>query len=165
MYERRSLNFSGLGGGFAPRHLSRYASPVDAMITKEQVMPLFLRACPSFTAKWEEHRAYYDNEDLLYIDLGEFAHHLIELHKTNQTEELPAVFDVIEKLHIEGEAYVKEAATIGMLEAIQNVAGNNGINPEEFTCYLKPESAKWWRELNDFWNGEIQYVGANQSKA
>ena len=24
-YQRRPLNFSGLGGGFAPRHLSRWA--------------------------------------------------------------------------------------------------------------------------------------------
>jgi hypothetical protein len=137
----------------------------DVMITKEQVMLLLLEACPSFTEKWEEHRAFYDDEDLLYVDLGEFAHHLVELHKTNQTSEFPAVFDVIERLHLEGDAYVKEAATIGMLEGIQNVAGNTGANPEVFVQYLKPESAKWWRQLNDFWDGKIPNVGATENEA
>jgi len=133
----------------------------DVMITKEQVVPLLLEACPSFTEKWEEYSAFYGNEYLLYIDFGECAHHLVELHKANRTDEFPAVFEVIERLHLEGDAYVKEAATIGMLEGIQNVAGNNGINPEEFCRYLKPESAKWWRQLNEFWEGKIPFVGSS----
>jgi hypothetical protein len=135
------------------------------MITKEQVMPLFLEACPSFTQKWEEHRAFYEDEDLLYVDLGEFAHHLVELHKYSRTAEFPAVFGVIERLHLEGDAYVKEAATIGMLEGIHNVAGNSGVEPEEFFQYLKPESAKWWRQLNNFWEGKIPYVGSSPNEA
>jgi hypothetical protein len=137
----------------------------DMQITKEQVMPLLLEACPSFTERWEEHRAFYDDEDLLYIDLGEFAHHLVKLHKTNQTGEFPAVFDVIERLHLDGDDYVREAATIGMLEGIQNVAGNLDVDPEVFAPYLKPESAKWWRQLNDFWDGKILNVGATENEA
>jgi hypothetical protein len=137
----------------------------DAMITKEQVMPLFLEACPSFNEKLKEHRAFYEDDDLLYPELGEFAHHLVELHKANRTEGFPAVFEVVERLHLEGDAYVKEAATIGMLEGIQNVAGNSGVNPEEFFRYLKPESAKWWRQLNDFWEGQIPFVGSPPHEA
>jgi hypothetical protein len=124
------------------------------MITKEQVMPLLLNACPSFSARWEEHRAFYEDEQLLYIDLGEFAHHLIELQKTNRIEEFEAVFDVIERMHLEGDDYVNEAATIGMLESIQNVAGNSGIDPEQFAKYLKAESARRWRQLNNFWEAK-----------
>jgi hypothetical protein len=134
-------------------------------ITKEQVMPLLLAACPSFTEKWEEHHAFYDGEDLLYVDFGEFAHHLVELHKTNRVGELPAAFEIIERLHLEGDDYVKEAATIGMLEGIQNVAGNLNVDPEVFAVYLKPESAKWWRQLNKFWQGKIPYVGATINEA
>jgi hypothetical protein len=51
-----------------------------------------------------------------------------------------------------------------MLEGIQNVAGSSGVNPEDFSCYLKPESAKW-RQLNAFWNGKMPYVGATQNEA
>lgn len=135
------------------------------MMTKEQVMPLLLNACPSFSKKWEEHRALYEDEELLYVDLGEFAHHLVELLTTNCTEEFPAVFEIIERMHLEGDPYVKEAATIGMLEGIQNVAGNSGVEPERFVAYLKPESLKWWRQLNDFWQAKIPYVGATIDEA
>jgi hypothetical protein len=135
------------------------------MITKEQVMPLLLNACPSFSKRWEEHRAFYEDEELLYVDLGEFAHHLVELLKANHTEEFPTVFEIIERLHLEGDHYVKEAATIGMLESIQNVAGNSGVEPDEFVEYLKPQSVKWWRQLNDFWNAKIPYVGATIDEA
>jgi hypothetical protein len=114
-------------------------------------MPLLLTACPSFSERWEEHRAFYEDEQLLYIDLGEFAHHLVELQKANRIQEFGGVFDVIERMHLEGDEYVKEAATIGMLESIQNVAGNSGSDPEEFAKYLKAESAKRWRQLNRFW--------------
>src|SRR5882724_6209517 len=95
------------------------------MIRREQVMPLLLNACPSFSKRWEGHRAIYEDEELLYVDLGEFAHHLVELLKSNCTEEFAAVFEIIERMHLEGDHYVKEAATIGMLEGIQNVAGNS----------------------------------------
>ena len=79
----------------------------------------------------------------------------MELQRTHRIEEFPAVFDVIERLHLEGDPYVKEAATIGALEGIQNVAGNTGVDPDEFVQYLQPESAKRWQELNDFWNAKI----------
>lgn len=129
------------------------------MITKEQVIiPLFLEACPSFTEKCKEHCAFSEDEDLLYVDLGEFTHHLVELHQADRKDEFPAVFEVIGRLHLEGDAYVRETATIGMLEGIQNAAGNSGVNPEEVSVYLKPESVKWWQQLNNFWNGEIGYV-------
>jgi hypothetical protein len=128
-------------------------------------MPLFLEACPSFGEKWEEHRAFKADEQLLYVDMGEFAHHLVELHKSNQTTEFPRVFDIIERLHIDGDHYVKEAATIGMLEGIQNVASNNGVDRRVFVPYLGKESLKWWRQLNDFWQAKIPYVGATIDEA
>jgi hypothetical protein len=134
------------------------------MITKEQVIPLLLNASPSFTERWKAHRAFYE-EELLYPGLGEFAHHLVELHKANRIDEFPAVFNVIERMHLEGGHNVREAATIGMLEGIQNVAGNSGIEPEEFVQYLEPESLKWWRQLNDFWKPKIAYVGATIDEA
>jgi hypothetical protein len=129
------------------------------MITKDEVILLLLNACPSFAGPWEA-LCEEDPERLLYIDLGEFARHLIGLHRSGQIAEFPAVFSEIERLHIEGDSYVKEAATIGLLEGIQNNAGHADLDPEEFVVYLRPESAKWWRQLNAFWDGRIPYVGA-----
>ena len=110
------------------------------MIKKDQVMPLLLEACPSFSGKWKEHLAFYEPEDetLLYLDLGEFAHHLVELHKSGSIEEFQTVFQIVDRLHLEGDHFVKEATTIGLLEDIQNVAGNTGIEPEEFLQYFGP---------------------------
>ena len=125
------------------------------MITKEQVMPLLLDACPSFTEKWQKHLAYWDGKNLLYNDLSEFNAHLFELHKNKQVEEFPEVFDVVEKLHLEGDDHVKEAATIGLLEGIQNAASH----AEDFVQYLGTESEKRWFQLNDFWQGRIPSVG------
>lgn len=66
----------------------------------------------------------------------------------------------IERLHVEGDKIVQEAATIGLLEGIQNVWGNSKLDPEQFATYLLPESRKWWEQLKLFWAGKIPYVGA-----
>ncbi len=125
------------------------------------MLQMLVKACPSFAEKWEEHNIEYaDEEDFLpYVALGELADHLIHLHDKGNVDEVESVFAVVERLHIDGEHYVQEAATIGLLESIQNVIGNRNRDPEIFRNYLLPVSAKWWDQLNLFWNGEIKYVG------
>lgn len=122
------------------------------MIVKDQIMPLLREACPSC-------RGPFDDADLLYVELGNFARHLLKLHLEERSEEFEAVARVIERLHIEGDAYVREAATIGLLEAVQNAWANQGTDPEVFGQHLLPESRKWWQSLNDFWDGKIKFVG------
>jgi hypothetical protein len=119
---------------------------------------MLLEACPSFRTAWEGHLR--DNgEEILYVALGDFARHLLDLFSAGKTEAFPSVGQVIERLHVEGDAYVREAATIGLLEGIQNVWGNNNIDPELFVPYLLPESIRWWKSLNKFWAGESRHVG------
>ncbi|MDQ0887883.1 hypothetical protein QFZ81_002971 [Paenibacillus sp. V4I9] len=135
---------------------------MEYQIKKQQVMKLLLQACPSYQERWKvyfEDNYGDDDEPLLYVDLGDFAHHLIDLYKTNKLEEFPEIFQVIEQLHVNGDEYVKEAATIGLLEAIQNVSSNSNLNPKLFITYLNPESLKWWNHLNDFWEGKTNFVG------
>ncbi len=119
---------------------------------------MIAETCPTFADKWEEHKKDYADEKnyLPYVALGEFARHLIELEKQNQTSEFESIFKLVEKFHTEGEHYVREAATIGLLESLQN---NLGIDEKRFVKYLKPETLKWWNELNKFWNGENKFVG------
>jgi hypothetical protein len=139
-------------------HGERYGARIE-MIEKEQVMGLLLGASPSFVENWDRHVSdpTYD-EELLYVHLGEFAQHLVDLMKEGKTEEFQAIFDVVERLHLEGDPYVREATTIGLLEAIQNVAGDNNLAPEAFHPYLGPESKHWWERLNEFWSGEGNHV-------
>ena len=92
-------------------------------IHREEVMPLVLQACPSFAGRWREYISsdIYQPE-LLYAHLGQLAHHLCALLRICDDSEFSAVFSLIERLCTEGDDYVKEAATIGLLEDIQNAA-------------------------------------------
>ncbi len=118
-------------------------------------MSLLLGVCPSFEGPWREYVSgpAYDS-NLIYLHLGEFARHLVELMVHGTTSELEAVFDVTERLLLEGDIHVRRAVTVGLLEGIQNVSGSR-IDPERFAPHLKPESARRWQLLNDSWNGDI----------
>lgn len=71
---------------------------------------------------------------------------------------------MIEDFHTDGDDYVKEYATIGILEGIQNVWGNNDTDPENFAKFLLPISKQYWDSLNKFWNGEVPIVGSDIEK-
>ncbi|WEK56090.1 MAG: hypothetical protein P0Y55_08595 [Candidatus Cohnella colombiensis] len=132
------------------------------MIEKHQVMNLLIKACPSFEKSWKQYIAetYEDGEEQLpYIDMIYFIQHLIELYKQNNTEEFRDIFEVVELMHSDGSDYVKEVATIGFFETLQNQLSNNNIDIDEFKSYLIPLSNTWWNHLLDFWNGKMEYVG------
>ena len=125
------------------------------MIGKNNMMPVLNEACPSFAPKWEEFQNKWRKEadDLpLYIVLGDLARHLIGMVERGEVAGLPAVFAAIERLHVEGDHYVREAATVGLLEDLQNlILHSGGTDPEQFRPYFGPATAKWWDKLYGFW--------------
>jgi hypothetical protein len=127
------------------------------MIEQHEAMPLLVEACPSFTEEWLEHMQEHEN-DLLYVAAGSFAHHLLALYQEINVSSFPAVAAAIERLHIEGSPWVKEFATTGVLESIQNVWSHSPINPERFALFLLPEGRRWWDGLNNFWSGTAPQV-------
>jgi hypothetical protein len=133
------------------------------VITPEQLNSVLLEACPSFA---EPYRASLETwgDDLPSAIRSDFVHHLLELQQQNRREEFPAVARAIERLHVEGDDEVRETATIGILESIQNIWGNNGADPADFCRFLLPKSRRWWDELNAFWRGERHYVGEGLQK-
>jgi hypothetical protein len=124
------------------------------MITENQLVKILMTTFPSFVPD-------DDFIDLPYVVLGDFARFLLEAFQRNDETLLNKAAMLIERLHLEGDGYVKEAATIGLLEGIQNTWGDLGVEPEEFEPYLLPESRLWWKSLNRFWNKEIPHVGAD----
>jgi len=130
------------------------------VITKHQMFEPMLSACPSFEPTWREFAQDAErspNEDpLYYVLLGDLARHLLALQAAGSTDELPAVFEVVERWHTEGDYYVKEAATIGLLEGIQNNASHRDFDTGVFETWLKPETKKWWLKLNRYWDGDIE---------
>lgn len=129
------------------------------MIDKEEMFELVLKACPSFKHAWKEFLDdWKDEDDLpLYLALGDLSRHISSLVEARQDSELEKLFEVVECWHTEGSPYVKEAATIGLLEGLQ---GESNAASIEF--YLLPESKKWWGKVSEFWkNGKpIGYKSA-----
>ena len=124
------------------------------MLARDDMMGVILDACPSFAPQW---RAFLDEwreetEVPLYLALGDLARHLIELVERGETGELPAAFRVVERWHTEGDEYVRTAATVGLLEGLQNLnLHEHGTDPAQFRAMLGPESRRCWDELAADW--------------
>ncbi len=119
----------------------------EEMIRREQVHELLVEACPTFSPD-------LSLEDNLYELLGEFGHHLLELYNRDQSTSFSKIGALTEKLHIEGDDFVKTAATIGFLESLQNIWLNASVDPSPFREFLPPVSRGQWDALNEFWHGE-----------
>ena len=111
------------------------------------------QVAPSFRETWEIFREEYgsDDESPLYLALSELARHLIQDLETGNTHGFNAIFDVVERWHIKGDAYVKEAATIGLLEDLQNGGLHRKTRPDDFLPWLHPETLGWWTKVHEFW--------------
>ena len=130
------------------------------MIEQSEALRILVAACPSFADALREHEAE-QGENLAYVAAGAFARHLLALHQESNVSTFPSVAAAIERLHTEGSPWVQEFATIGVLEAVQNVWSNNNSNPEHFARFLLPESRRWWEGLKNFWSGQVAYVASD----
>lgn len=129
---------------------------------------MMLAARPSYEPVWEE--SLEDNFDeelgdrLYYLDAGDVSRHLVALLADGRIAEFPAVFALFERLHLEGDDYVRELATIGYLEGIQFAASHEPrVEESDFVRFLEPESRRWWNGLVAFWAGEAPAVEAMDS--
>jgi hypothetical protein len=106
-------------------------------------MPLIRAACPSFKERWKAYVSdpIYD-EELLYVHLGEFASHIVELMVQGRVSEFEAVFDAVERLHVDGDLHVRRA--------------DGKTDPEGFVRYLEPQTARKWQLLNAAWKGDSE---------
>ena len=130
------------------------------MITKDKMFEPILTATPSFQPAWDEfvHEWENDPEGLpCYAAISDLARHIIALHVAKQLDEVKAVMDVLECWLLDGDGYVREAATVGLIEDLQNLnLHQDGTKPKDFVRYLGPESLYWWRKVTRFWEkGEL----------
>lgn len=133
------------------------------MITKEKMMPLMLKALPSFEATWQKFfNEWRDEKELpLYIALSALAQHLIKILSQHDADGLAQAFTVIEQWCVEGDNFVKEAVTVGLLEDLQNTALHTTTKPEQFRPLLQNESKKRWEELHSFWSQDELSIDEN----
>ena len=123
------------------------------MLAKDDMMGVLLDACPSFAPQWQAFiDDWRDEADLpLYIALGDLARHLVGLLERDERSEFPAVFRAVERLHCKGDEYVREAATVGLLEDLQNLEFHSTTTPEQFRGMLGTLSTQCWDELAASW--------------
>ena len=94
----------------------------------------------------------YDEElELAYILAGEFVDYMQDLVGVNEIE-LDKALKYIEKLHKDKHQCIKELATIGFVENIQNTWSED--NKKIIYPKLGTKTKKSWDDLNKFWEGK-----------
>jgi len=126
------------------------------MIKREELFTPILEACPSFQLTWDEFVAEWkDDPDEMpqYLALADLARHVIGMLERDDKVGVKAIFDVVERWHLDGDPYVKEAATVGFLEDLQNTGLHEGrTTPDDFVIFLQPETKHWWLKVGEFWD-------------
>ena len=132
------------------------------------MMDVLLAASPTFAENWDAFRREWaeEAEDLpLYLALGDFARHVISFLEVKDDATLRRIFDAVERLHLEGDHYVREAATVGLLEDLQNTNLHRSTDPEQLRRFLRPESRKWWDRVDSFWKGNFRALQEDRDGA
>src|SRR5205823_4005567 len=112
------------------------------MIRKAEMMDPVLEACPGFGPTWDAFLKEWSLESDLpvYIAVSELARYLIATLALRDVETLRRAFAVVERWHLEGDQFVREAATVGLLEDLQNTGLHDSTDPVEFEPFLLPTS-------------------------
>src|SRR3990170_4357268 len=98
------------------------------MIDRASMMESLVVACPGFAPTFDAFLTEWADETELpyYLSLADFSRYLIKLLENDERDELNTAFKMIEQLHVDGDTYVREAATIGILENLQNTSLHGG---------------------------------------
>jgi hypothetical protein len=120
-------------------------------------MPALLEACASFNGTWQAHLADWTgagaDEPGVYIDVGDFATHLVVLLERGETREFPAVFDTVERLFRDGDDGLRYVLKVGLLESLGNIAaGRHGWSfAARFREWFGPAATAAWDDLHLEW--------------
>ncbi|HLF79671.1 MAG TPA: hypothetical protein VJB57_19495 [Dehalococcoidia bacterium] len=137
------------------------------MVTAREVIPLLLEVVPSFRPTWEDFLTYWRKNDYgsdvpsappLYLATADLARHLIGMLRRGESDELAAVFGVVERLLKDGDEEARNLVCVGLLEDLQNAGLHRRdqdaatTQPEDFRAYLQPRSLECWEYLYAFWS-------------
>jgi len=96
-----------------------------------------------------------DEYELPYVVAGWFTNFILKAFKNGDRETYLSGLDFIERLHLSDTHRVRELATVGFLESIQNTWSRELLDADIPFNDLGEESKKWWIKLNRLWNGDI----------
>jgi hypothetical protein len=129
-----------------------------ATITRAQMFPLLIEACPSYQSDWNRFIAEYadDPEPFHYIAITQFAQCLSRALAAGDQDTMRRVFDLLERFIVDGDADTQEAAVVGIIKNLQNASLHHGTAPADYVPFLLPETQRWWGRVLCFWtNGRL----------
>jgi|SRR5210317_1185368 hypothetical protein len=113
-------------------------------ITPEAVADLVFEACPSYREAWPDFDAGKPTDTIYSVPiLIGLAGHVAALWRRRQFSEFPAIFDLVERLHVEGNKKVVDHVVFYFTELLYIELEKQGINPRFAERRLGPESAYW----------------------
>jgi hypothetical protein len=86
--------------------------------------------------------------------MTELASHTVDLFEAEKANDVRPAFEFAEQLIATGSDDERQAAVLGFLETIQNVASHRKYGPGAFEQFLGPRSQSAWTELNSAWLGK-----------
>lgn len=118
-----------------------------------KALPSFRPMRQAFIEKWTGNpNNHFDAPGNLpeYLLLGDLARWLIGFLEAGDFEDVRLALAVVERWLLEGDPYVKEAATIGFIETLQNNIEDDDTRQRFFDLF-GPEGQHWWKKLDLFW--------------
>jgi len=113
-------------------------------ITPEMVANLVFEACPSYREAWPEFDTGNPTDTIYSIPvLIGLAGHVAALWRRRQFSEFPAIFDLIERLHVEGNKKVVDHVVFYFTETLYVELQKQGINPRFAERRLGPAGTYW----------------------
>ncbi len=132
----------------------------------EEVVPNLLAACPSAQDAWREHQKFWSGEPAgFYNDISVFAQHAVNSYADGNTEEFPALFGIIERMIIAGNAAVTDLAIIGFIEDLRNISSHRWFGCEVFEKWLGPASKQGWQLVERAWEGKSSLMDVLRDEA
>lgn len=113
-------------------------------IKPEEVADLVFEACPSYREAWPDFNAGEPTGTIYSVPiLIGLARHMADLWRKRQFSEFSAIFDLVERLHVEGNKKVVDHVVFYFTELLYIELEKHGMNPRFAERRLGPASAYW----------------------
>jgi hypothetical protein len=131
-------------------------------IDTAEMMSLVLDACPALVPLWDEWCDEFKDDaegPPIFTFLHEVAAQLEHMLEDGDETGIRRVFELVERLNVEGDRDVQMYTTLGIIENTQGLAGMDGndivpLGPK-FVPYLGPVSKTRWDRVEAMWAGTL----------
>jgi hypothetical protein len=121
------------------------------MINANECMQLILAEFPEFGPAYKEHLDSWslEGEPGLLLDVAEFSHYIADVLKDLSDEDRRRIFGLAERLMLEGDEEVQNAAATCFLENLAHRVEGGILPTSSFGPYLGKESREYIRGYDE----------------